>query len=177
VPHTTCAGLAGELSAINSRLHLLVETSTPEAFVRRPATGGWSPAECIEHLSLTSEAMLPRIRAALGTAPGGAGPFKTGLLAGLLVWYLEPPYRQGARTPPPFVPEGVHDRESVLLRFGSLQADLAALLDQAEGKALDRVRIASPFAENLKYNLFAAFRILLAHQRRHLFQAERALRA
>ena len=39
----------------------------------------------------------------------------------------------------------------------------------------DKVKLVSPFNARLKYNALAAFRILAAHQRRHLWQAERAL--
>lgn len=42
---------------------------------------------------------------------------------------------------------------------------------------LDRIKIASPFDRRFKYNLFSFFHILLAHERRHLWQAERVKEA
>jgi hypothetical protein len=35
----------------------------------------------------------------------------------------------------------------------------------------------SPFNAHVKYNVYAAFCVLLAHEQRHLWQAERALAA
>jgi len=40
---------------------------------------------------------------------------------------------------------------------------------------LEKIKIRSPFAEKLKYSVYSAFRVLPVHQRRHLWQAERAL--
>ena len=49
-------------------------------------------------------------------------------------------------------------------------------ITRAEAVPLNRVMLTSPFNERLKYNAYAALRVLAAHQRRHIWQAERALR-
>ena len=46
-------------------------------------------------------------------------------------------------------------------------------LPAANGLALEKIRVVSAFDSRVKYNLFATFAILAAHQRRHLWQAER----
>ena len=51
---------------------------------------------------------------------------------------------------------------------------LAALIDRARGLATTTVKIASPFDARVKYNVYAALRITLAHARRHLWQARQA---
>ena len=35
--------------------------------------------------------------------------------------------------------------------------------------------VISPFDKRVKYNMYSAFRILIAHERRHLWQAEQAV--
>ena len=54
------------------------------------------------------------------------------------------------------------------------QVRVVALLQQAQGRRLDQVKVVSPFDSRISYNLFAAFRLFAAHERRHLWQAERA---
>lgn len=48
---------------------------------------------------------------------------------------------------------------------------------EADGLPPGCLRIASPFDARLRYNLYSALSILPRHQRRHLWQAERALEA
>jgi hypothetical protein len=36
--------------------------------------------------------------------------------------------------------------------------------------------VASPFKESVTYNMYSLFWILVAHQRRHLWQAQQALK-
>ena len=42
----------------------------------------------------------------------------------------------------------------------------------AEGLAIDRVRIPSPFNPRIQYNAWSALVIIPRHQHRHLWQAE-----
>jgi hypothetical protein len=60
----------------------------------------------------------------------------------------------------------------VLERFDYLQLELRARVEGAAGLSIDRIGLRSPFDERVTYNLYAAFCILNAHQRRHLWQAE-----
>ena len=43
-----------------------------------------------------------------------------------------------------------------------------------KGRDLNRLKIVSPFGARLSYNVYSAFRVLAAHERRHVWQAERA---
>ena len=61
----------------------------------------------------------------------------------------------------------------MLERFDYLQGELLVRLDRANGLALDRLFVISPFNARFNYNLYSAFRLLPVHQRRHLWQAER----
>lgn len=57
----------------------------------------------------------------------------------------------------------------------SLVEQIATQFRSADGLALDQIQIHSPFAEKMKYNLYSALVIITAHNRRHLWQADRAL--
>jgi hypothetical protein len=57
-----------------------------------------------------------------------------------------------------------------------LPAQLGACLRDADGLDLGRLRIASPFASRLHYNLSSRLRVIPAHQRQHSRQAEQVIR-
>ena len=86
--------------------------------------------------------------------------------------FLEPPYKMKTKTPPAFVPVQVDPMSETLERFDYLQQEVQVRIDRSAGLAVDRLRIVSPFEARMKYNLYAAFSLIAAHQRRHLWQAE-----
>jgi hypothetical protein len=62
-------------------------------FHARPASGGWSAAECVAHLTLTTAGMLPRIDAALDAGrPGVADEhrYRRGVVGSLLARSSDP---------------------------------------------------------------------------------------
>jgi len=165
-----------ELEAATERARRLVEHHDAAALRRMTSVGGWSALQCLTHLSLTTENYLPLLARAVADAPSARGSlrFGIGLMPRLLLWSLEPPYRRRFGTQPAFEPRTENDAKATLASFEVFQDALLLVLEQFDGKALDRVPIVSPFNERLRYNALAALRILAAHERRHLWQAERA---
>jgi hypothetical protein len=102
--------------------------------------------------------------------------YRAGAMGWLLAKSLEPPARGRVRTAPAFVPGGIATRAESLAAFTSSQDALLAWLDASADVPLNHVIIASPFNARLRYNAYAAYRVLAAHQRRHIWQAERATR-
>jgi hypothetical protein len=132
----------------------------------------------LEHLNLTSRAFLTRLETALSGAPSladGAGSYHQEFVARLLRWWLEPPSRVRLPTTAPFLPVVSLNVPGVLEEFVRLQERLTSQATRARGLAIDQVSIQSPFAENVHYNCYSAFVILAAHERRHLWQARRAI--
>jgi len=74
------------------------------------------------------------------------------------------------------VPRDLEPKASVLDAFDRLQGELIGCLGEASGLDLARLRIVSPFATRIKYNLYSCLRIIPAHQRLHLAQAEEVIR-
>ena len=83
--------------------------------------------------------------------------------------------RAKLKTTAPFVPRGVRAKAESIAEFAMLQGRIAELIHEAAEFDLRRIKIVSPFDKRVKYNVFSAFRILIAHQRRHLWQAEQAV--
>jgi len=61
--------------------------------------------------------------------------------------------------------------------FEELNARLDGQLSRGRGLGLDKAMIKSPFSETMKYNVYSAFVLIAAHNRRHLWQAANALKA
>ncbi|HEY0160650.1 MAG TPA: DinB family protein [Thermoanaerobaculia bacterium] len=172
-----------ELNEATRRAWTLVQSTDARLFTVRPDPASWSAAECISHLSISTESFLPVLRAALddarqrGIIVKGKRKLKMDLLGRILRWFLEPPIRKKTKTTAPFVPRSVRAKADAFGEFASLQQKLAELIIAARGIDLNRVKIVSPFDKRVKYNVFSAFRILVAHERRHLWQAEQAVAA
>jgi len=74
-----------------------------------------------------------------------------------------------------FQPVNVGPLDEVLPESLKRQGSLVRALRSAEGLDLEAGSITSPFNDRLTYNVFAAFRIVETHERRHLRQAEAAV--
>jgi hypothetical protein len=145
-----------------------------------PPAGGWSVARCIDHLNRTGDAYLAAIDRAIeaGHAKGLRGPARPGpgWFGGMLVRAMDAPPRRRMRSPKSIVPGDAPDADGVFRRFLQLQQDLLGRLDAAEGLDLRRVRVTSPLLSLLRMNLSTAFGVVLAHERRHLWQAAEVVR-
>jgi len=97
------------------------------------------------------------------------------MIGRLLKWFLEPPIRKRVSTTAPFVPRSVRAKAEAFGEFSTLQSKLLDLVQDARELDLKKMKIVSPFDRRVKYNVYSAFRILVAHQRRHLWQAEQAV--
>ncbi len=140
----------------------------------RPSPQGWSAAECLAHLALTTDAFSPAWREALaGARPAldGDRRFRTDLFGRLFIWALEPPPRFRSKAPADLRPPAPGGE---LERFLESQDRLLEFLAKADGLPLDRIRVHSPVSSLIQYSLWSSFQVTNAHQHRHLAQAERA---
>lgn len=177
--HPQLSDLDAAYLAVQGQVERAFAGLSETAIHQRPATGGWSVAECVAHLTLTTQAFLPLLDEALARCPPATGTgvrFRTSFLGWMLARSLEPPVRFRTRTTAPFVPSASGSAGSVVGEFVQSQESLRKRLRDSDGRDLNRARIRSPFNQRLSYNVFAAFRILAAHERRHVWQAERVLR-
>ena len=81
-----------------------------------------------------------------------------------------------APSPASYIPNGVEPRADVLRKFEELQRQMIELVESVDGLALCEIKISWPVFVPIKYNMFASLKVLPAHQRRHLWQAEQVAR-
>lgn len=155
------------------RAETLVSRAGAERLALRPRPDSWSAAECLVHLTLSTEKFLPGWRAVFAQSRGftGEGPFKMDLVGRMFNWVLEPPAKFRVKAP-----AGLRPVASVeaLAGFLAAQEQLLEVVSSAAGLALDRIKVPSPADSRVKYNAWSSFQITDTHQRRHLLQAERA---
>jgi hypothetical protein len=180
--HPQLSDIDRQLADLTARARRLVDATDERTFGRRPRAASWSVGECLAHLALTTHAYLPLMDEALAAPPprqvSNERRYRRDLLGWLLCVMLEPPYRLKTRTAKPFEPVAVSaTRAEVWQRFVEAQRELSSRVNAAAQHDLGRIRIASPFDRRARYNLYSAFCAILAHERRHLWQAERALDA
>jgi DinB family protein len=160
------------------RAEALVSTLTPGQLLWRPDPGKWSVAECLAHLNVTAttvqKIMARGIEQGKKEKKFGSGSFSIGPKGRLMVWIAEPPPKFRLRAPKSVrPPEAIDDPMQVLPEFLYIQAEWERLMREQEGLDLAKIIVGQgPF----RMRLAAALPWMMAHQRRHLLQAENVKR-
>jgi hypothetical protein len=168
--------IATELREASARLHRLRDTVPAAQWTVRNDPARWAVSECIEHLNLTSAAFEPVLASGIEQArkkPASSRKYRLGFLGWALRKMTGPDARGRVQTAPAFVPAGAPPIEVVTAEFERRQGALLALLASADGLAIDKVSMTSPFNSRMKYSIYAGFSAIPRHQHRHLQQAER----
>lgn len=158
---------------------IAVFQNLPEDRLLQPdANGGWSMAECIEHLNAYGDFYLPRLQKALSNAPALQQPdrFKHSLLSRYFIAMINP----GASTKKykamkKYRPVGLTDPHAIVSRFIQQLEELLQLIMQAEQKNLMKVNVATTLSPLIKIPAGDAIQFVLMHNRRHLLQARKNL--
>jgi hypothetical protein len=174
--HPDLESLRQQFAAIRTDAENLLRGLTNEQFNWRPEPGKWSIAECIAHLNLADGLDLAAIDAAISQARRdgivGNGPFRYGAVSSWFIRRIEPPpSSMKAKAPKVYAPAERADLALATGEFRRIQARLAELVVAADGVDLARVKVPTPFSKWIKFSLGQRFRLIAAHDRRHLYQA------
>jgi hypothetical protein len=172
------ADYSDDLNEARRRAQELVAGLTPEQLLRRPDPGKWSIAECIVHLNITAATVQKLMASAIEQGRNqqvfSKGPFSIGPKGRLLVWIAEPPPKFRIRAPKGVRPPAtIDDTLQVLPTFMKAQDEWERLMREQQGLDLERVKVGQGV---FRMRLAAALPWMMAHQRRHLLQAENVKR-
>ena len=146
-----------------------------------PAPGRWSMAQCFDHLNVATRKTFPAFDRAIADARArgrtAPGPFRYGWFARWMIRSMEPPPRRRMRAPRIFTPALERRLADAFPEFLAVRDQLVERVHRAEGLDLQRVRVVSPVSRLLRMPLGAYFAFILAHERRHLWQAREVRRA
>jgi DinB superfamily len=145
----------------------------------RPDPGNWSVAECLDHLNLMIDLCLPKVDEAIGrgrqsaetTACPDCDRAEIEALA-----LLEPPVKVAGLASWATMPRAAIDPDCLVERFHCLRDRYADAVRQSGDIHLMRVRIAEPVYPRI-HTLGGTLALIAAHDRRHLWQAERVIRS
>ena len=156
-------------------VHDLADGLSEAQLLWRPAPQSWSIAECLHHLNasltLYSSVMRMTYERERQNAPLPPPAFRVGFIARKFISYLNPPYRLKSKAKGSLVPPARLQPLVVLEEFVRSREELLQFAREACRVDMSSIRFASPLASILKLSLPEAFLIMLAHDRRHVWQA------
>lgn len=149
-----------------------------EEFLNRPsATGGWSIAQCLDHLNSYGHYYLPRMREKLRTAPSLEKEHFTSTWMGAYFTQMMDP-ETGKRKFKAFkghIPPSDLDSAAVVGEFIRQQEELLYLLREGTKKDLDDIRMPVSVLPIIRMKIGDVFQFIVAHNERHMQQAKRNL--
>lgn len=170
-----------QFERLASEADALVKPLTDEQFTWSPVSGAWSIAECLDHLNVTARLYLPRIDEAIADAIRrglyGNGPYTHDLIGRLFVLSMEPPAKIKVKAAESFRPGAPRGRSEIMAAFRAYQVQFVDRLRQANGLDLRRAKVHSPSSSWIKVSLNSGFALMVAHERRHLWQAQQIIAA
>lgn len=158
---------------------IAVFQNLPSAKLLQPSPqGGWSIAECIEHLNSYAEYYHPAIEQGLSRAANvEVLPLFRNTWLGL--YFIRTMNSDSLRTKYKAIkrhrPNLIENPAVVMSRFIQHQEDLLRLIHHAGSKDLKTVKVKTSLAPLIKINGGDAIEFLLVHTERHILQARRNL--
>jgi hypothetical protein len=146
----------------------------------KPAPERWSVAQCLDHLVTSNDLML---RAA---DEARRDPHRTlwqrlpvlpGFFGRLLIRSLTPEATRKLTAPPAARPSASAIDRAILARYLDQQQKIAGHMRTLDEAEQSRAIMTSPFIRAVTYSVLDAYRILAAHNRRHVEQARRVVSA
>ena len=145
---------------------------------RHPANGGWSIAECLWHLNSYGNHYLPEIQKGLDKSTTAATSFDSTWLGAYFTRMMKPgPKMTKMKAFKDHRPPVELEPHVVVAAFIQQQELLLKLLRRARMADMNRIRIGISIMPWLKLRLGDVFQFLVAHQERHVVQAERVGRS
>jgi hypothetical protein len=147
----------------------------------RPDAARWSVAQCFDHLVTANGMMLQAAEDALaGARPRTVWerlPFLPALFGRMLIRTQAPGTPRKYRAPARAQPATSDIGADVVRRFVEQQTGAAARLGTVDEGAAARAIMTSPFIGFVTYSVLDGWRLMAAHDRRHIEQARRVTEA
>jgi hypothetical protein len=141
----------------------------------QPAPGGWSVAQCLDHLAVGHRVYLTALEPAAAQAEREGRtrrrPALPGFLGAMFVKSLDAPPSRKMRAPEKIVPRPSPPLADASAAFFAAHARLEDFVRRHAGLDLASIRFVNPFIRGLRFSLATGVHALAAHERRHLRQA------
>jgi hypothetical protein len=141
----------------------------------RPGDGRWSIAECVAHLTATGTLYLAPLERAIerghARAMFGGREFQPSAIGRWFIAQMEPPPRRKMKAPRKIAPQRFESARALSEGFDRMHRELIDRVRRSASLDLSRVKLGSPIVPLLRMPLGTWFGFILAHERRHLWQA------
>jgi hypothetical protein len=142
----------------------------------RPAKGGWSMAECVDHVNVIARELVGPLKEAIqqakATGKMSDRAHRPGFVGKYMTRSMEPPAKKRMKTQKLYEPMSNLDPNTLLEQYKDVHNTFMQLIREADGVDISKVKMKSPAVKILKLNLGDWFFFTASHERRHLWQAE-----
>ena len=171
----TVAEAIREIERVTSEVNRDFGSLSPTQLNWKPAVDRWSSGECLEHLITANTLYFPIVEAILAGRYSkpllGRIPGYPAMCGRMLINAVSPQTTRKVKTMAVFEPaRSTVDAEEVA-RFSEHQGRLVKLIRKSEQLDLRKTIVASPATSMIVYSLLDAWRLIAAHEVRHLGQA------
>jgi hypothetical protein len=159
----------------------LVATLSDAQFHWQPDGGrSWSIAQCLEHLATINVVYGGAVREGIELARqqgwARSGELKPGFFGQKFIESQEPPVKRRVRAPGTVRPGSQLTRDEILRRYHAAHEDVKRLIRNAATIDANRATFPNPFLKIVRVKVATGLRVIAAHDRRHLWQAEQVLK-
>ena len=169
--------LINDLRAVAADARTSFGTLTPAQLNWKPSPTEWSVAQCLDHLITSNSGYLPLIKSVISsehkTSLKERLPLLPRFFGPMVLKVVQPQSQRKLKAGRNFQPSSSAIDPDIILRFASQQNELADQMKLSDKLDLRKIIITSPVASFVTYSLLDGYRIIVAHDQRHVAQAKR----
>lgn len=173
--------LISEANAIADEAQAAFGDLGPQQLNWQPTAERWSVAQCFDHLVTANAAYFSTfdqvLRGENRRTFWTSLPWLPGLWGRMLIKSVSPESARKLKAPKIFRPSASRVDASVVRRFVDQQHQVVEYMKAMAGLDLEKTIIPSPVTGLIAYSVMDAYRVIVAHERRHFLQAQRVTEA
>lgn len=145
----------------------------------QPRADEWSVGQCLDHLIIINSGYHPQLEQIVNGHKRATLwerlPVLPGFFGRVIIGAVKPEAKRKVQASKNFQPTASHIDPRIVNRFIAHQHDLIKRMHATEPFDPARIIITSPVTKLMAYSLLDAYRIIVAHERRHFAQAQRVM--
>lgn len=150
---------------------------TAEQLNWKPSASEWSVAQCLEHLIVSNVGFFPIVekivRGEHNPSLKERLPLLPRFFGSMVLRVVQPESQRKFKAGAKYEPSRSEIGADIVARFLTHQQEVIEHISMAKDVDLRKTIITSPIASFATYSLLDGYKIIVAHERRHLAQAKR----
>jgi hypothetical protein len=147
----------------------------------KPASDSWSVAQCLDHLITANRGFHPVfdliLKGEYRMTFLHRMPFLPAFFGKIVIKAVSPDTPRKLKAPGLAQPSSSSIDPQIVERFVTQQRETLAKMKSLKDRGPAEIIITSPLLSVVVYSLLDAFRLIVAHERRHFAQAQRVMRS